>query len=338
MKETRIQISSVVEGQLPEFVREEFPLVSEFLTQYYLSLESLGGTTDILQNIDQYVKIDNLTNLTDSTSLSSDVTFFDSIINVESTYGFVDKYGLLLIDEEIITYTGKTSTSFTGCIRGFSGTTSYQSKTNPDQLVFTETNTNDHSSGSIVRNLSILFLKEFFKKIKKQINPGFSDREFYSGLDERLFVKQSKDFYSTKGTNTSFEILFRALYGKDVEIIKPRDFLIQPSDAQYSITKNLIVEAIEGDPLELQNTTIYQDSTDFFIGARGTVIHVEKITRGYKDYYILNLDYSSTKDINLQGTVFGNFSIHPKTQTTTSVSLNSSILDVDSTIGICIRI
>jgi len=333
MKETRIQISSVVEGQLPEFVREEFPLVSEFLTQYYLSLESLGGTTDILQNIDQYVKIDNLTNLTDSTSLSSDVTFFDSIINVESTYGFVDKYGLLLIDEEIITYTGKTSTSFTGCIRGFSGTTSYQSKTNPDQLVFTETNTNDHSSGSIVRNLSILFLKEFFKKIKKQINPGFSDREFYSGLDERLFVKQSKDFYSTKGTNTSFEILFRALYGKDVEIIKPRDFLIQPSDAQYSITKNLIVEAIEGDPLELQNTTIYQDSTDFFIGARGTVIHVEKITRGYKDYYILNLDYSSTKDINLQGTVFGNFSIHPKTQTTTSVSLNSSILDVDSTIG-----
>ena len=333
MVETRIQISSVVEGQLPEFVREEFPLVVEFLNQYYLSLESQGGTTDILQNIDQYVKVDNITNLTESTTLSADVSFFDSTIIVSSTYGFADRYGLIKIDDEIITYTGKTSTSFTGCVRGFSGVSSYQSKNNPDQLVFTESNSADHTSGSTVENLSILFLKEFFKKVKKQITPGFEDREFYSGLNERLFVKQAKDFYSTKGTDTSFEILFRALYGQDVEVVKPRDFLIQPSDAQYSISKNLIVEAVEGDPLELQNRTLYQDSTDFFSAARGTIIHVEKIRRGDKNYYRLNLDYSSAKDINLQGTVLGTFSIHPKTQTTTKVSIDSTVLDVDSTIG-----
>jgi hypothetical protein len=333
MVETRIQISSVVEGQLPEFVREEFPLVAEFLNQYYLSLESQGGTTDVLQNIDQYVKIDNITNLIESTTLAADVSFFDSTITVNSTYGFADRYGLIKIDNEIITYTGKTSTSFTGCVRGFSGVTSYQNKTNTDQLVFTESNSTDHTSGSAVDNLSILFLKEFFKKVKKQITPGFEDREFYSGLNERLFVKQAKDFYSTKGTDTSFEILFRALYGQDVEVVKPRDFLIQPSDAQYNISKNLIVEAVEGDPLELQNQTLYQDPTNFFSAARGTIIHVEKIRRGDKNYYQLNLDYSSARDIDLWGTVLGNFSIHPKTQTTTSVSINSTFLDVDSTIG-----
>ena len=333
MVETRIQISSVVEGQLPEFVREEFPLVAEFLNQYYLSLESQGGTTDVLQNIDQYVKIDNITNLIESTTLVTDVSFFDSTITVNSTYGFADRYGLIKIDNEIITYTGKTSTSFTGCVRGFSGVTSYQNKTNTDQLVFTESNSADHTSGSAVENLSILFLKEFFKKVKKQITPGFEDREFYSGLNERLFVKQAKDFYSTKGTDTSFEILFRALYGQDVEVVKPRDFLIQPSDAQYNISKNLIVEAVEGDPLELQNQTLYQDPTNFFSAARGTIIHVEKIRRGDKNYYQLNLDYSSARDIDLRGTVLGNFSIHPKTQTTTSVSINSTFLDVDSTIG-----
>jgi len=333
MKETRIQISSVVEGQLPEFVREEFPLVSEFLNQYYLSLESQGGTTDILQNIDQYIKVDQVTNLIDSTVLTSDVSFFDSTINVESTYGFADRYGLLMVDDEIITYTQKTSTSFEGCIRGFSGTTSYQSKTNPDQLVFTETNASDHSSASTVQNLSILFLKEFFKKIKKQISPGFADREFYSGLNERLFIKQSKDFYSTKGTNTSFEILFRALYGQDVEVIRPRDFLIQASDAQYSITKNLIVEAIEGDPLELENTTLYQDSTSFFNKASGTIVHVEKVSRGDKNFYALKLDYSSAKDINLKGTVLGTFSIHPKTKTVSTIASDSTVINVDSTIG-----
>mgnify|MGYP003643552046 CR=1 FL=1 len=333
MVETRIHISSVVEGQLPEFVREEYPLVVEFLNQYYLSLESQGGTTDILQNIDQYIKVDNLTNLTESTTLGADITSFDSTIIVGSTYGFADRYGLIKIDDEIITYTGKTTTSFTGCVRGFSGVTSYQSKTSSDQLVFVESNSADHTFGSNVQNLSILFLKEFFNKVKRQITPGFQDREFYSGLNEKLFIKQSKDFYSTKGTDTSFEILFRALYGQDVEVVKPRDFLIQPSDAQYSISKNIIVEAIEGNPLELENKTLYQDSTDFFSKARGTIIHAEKIRRGDKDYYALNLDYSSAKDIDLRGTVFGKFSIHPKTKVVTSVSVGSSVIDVDSTIG-----
>ena len=32
---------------------------------------------------------------------------------------------LLKIDDEIISYTGITTTSFTGCIRGFSGITGY---------------------------------------------------------------------------------------------------------------------------------------------------------------------------------------------------------------------
>ena len=121
MTETRIRISSVVENQLPQFVREEFPLVSEFLSQYYISLENQGGVSDLLQNIDQYIKVDNLTNLIESTTLTSAVTFFDSIINVVSTAGFPDSYGLLLIDSEIITYTSKTSTTFEGCVRGFSG-------------------------------------------------------------------------------------------------------------------------------------------------------------------------------------------------------------------------
>ena len=158
MRETRIKISSIIQNQLPEFVKEEFPLVSEFLSQYYISLESKGHTSDILQNIDQYIKVDNLTNLIESTELSSNVTFFDTTISVDSTLGFPDSYGLILIDSEIITYTSKTSTSFEGCIRGFNGTTSYEIK---DQLSFSETQAEEHILSTEVFNLSILFLKEF---------------------------------------------------------------------------------------------------------------------------------------------------------------------------------
>ncbi len=330
MTETRIKISSIVENQLPQFVIEEFPLVSEFLSQYYTSLESQGNVSDILQNIDQYIKVDQLANLIESTTLLSDVTFFDTTINVTSTVGFPESYGLLLIDSEVITYTSKTSTTFEGCVRGFSGVTSYEIK---DELTFSETQSEEHTASANVTNLSILFLKEFFKKVKKQITPGFEDRELYLDLNERLFVKQSIDFYSSKGTDNSFKILFGALYGQNVEVIRPRDYLIQPSDAQYRITSDLVVEAIEGNPEDLVNGTLYQDQTEFTGAGQGTITKVEQIRRGDKDYYVISLDSDYDKDIQSIGTVYGKFQIHPKTQVVSNITSGATTLEVDSTVA-----
>lgn len=334
MLNNRVKISSIVENQLPQFVREEFPLVQEFLSQYYLSMDSQGSTLDIIQNIDQYVKVDNLTNLTSSTTLDQDVSVFDTIISVDSVYGFPERYGLIKINDEIITYTSldKTNNSFIDCIRGFSGISSLSSDLSTDSLVFSSTNSQDHTSGSKVENLSILFLQEFFKKVKKQVTPGFESRQLFDGLNESLFIKQSTDFYSSKGTDSSFKILFGALYGKPVQVIKPRDFLIRPSDAQFRITKDLVVEAIEGNPLELENFTLNQDQTEIFNKARATITKVEKILRSNKEYYVLSLDSDYDKDIDVSGTVFGSFSIHPKTKVI-SVSSDNSTIDVDSTVG-----
>ncbi len=329
MSESRVKTSLIVENQVPSYVREEFPLLVEFLSQYYKSLDFQSGPSDILQNIDRYVKLDNLLNLIDSTTLSSDVQFYDATINVKSTTGFPDSYGLLLIDNEIITYESKTSTSFVSCKRGFVGTTSYQSTISVDQLVFSDTNVDEHLNGSTVTNLSVLFLKEFLLKVKKQISPGFDGRDLYSGLKESLFLKQVKDFYSSKGTDNSFKILFYALYGDtEASIIKPSDYLIQPSDARYYITKDLVVEKIEGDPSDLVGSTLYQDE-GFFESAKGTVSKVERILRGEKEYFIISIDYDLDKDIQEYGT----FSIHPKTRVVTTAGIGVTTLDVDSTVG-----
>ena len=59
----RVKVSSIINNQLPEFVRSEFPLVSEFLKQYYLSLESEGNPYDLMNNVDQYVRVDNISNI-----------------------------------------------------------------------------------------------------------------------------------------------------------------------------------------------------------------------------------------------------------------------------------
>ena len=118
----RVQFNNIVQNQLPEYVRDEFPLVSDFLKTYYIGNEYQGAPADLIQNIDQYTKLDELTNLVDHVGLSTSITDFDDTLDIdmamypEGTKGFPDTYGLLKIDDEIITYTGKTNTSFTGCV------------------------------------------------------------------------------------------------------------------------------------------------------------------------------------------------------------------------------
>jgi len=336
MDNTRIKINSIVEDQLPSFVRENFPLVQEFLKEYYKSLDLQGGAYDVLTNIDKQTKVDSISNLVGFTVLKSDVDLFSNTINVESTEGFPDTYGLIKIDSEIILYKSKTNTSFEECVRGFSGISSYGENEN---FIFEDTLTQTHLQGTEespknVFNLSILFLKEYYNKVKKQFLPGFEGRKLFSSLNSGTFLKNSKDFYSSKGTDESFKILFRVLFGASVEVIKPRDYLIQPSDAQYRITKDLIVEEINGSAEELKNRTIFQDQQQGNISkAFGTVTDVQRIIRNGKPYHVLKLDNDFNKDINVIGTVFGDFSIHPKTKIKEKVLTGSDYINVDSTVG-----
>ena len=109
MAEQRIQFSNIVQNQLPAYVKEEFPLVSEFLKSYYQGQEYQGGPIDLVQNIDDYVKISELTNLVESVVLDDALGYDDTTINVNlvqsptGTDGFPSTYGLLKIGNEIIT-------------------------------------------------------------------------------------------------------------------------------------------------------------------------------------------------------------------------------------------
>jgi hypothetical protein len=341
MAEKRIQFSNVVQNQLPAYVRNEYPLISEFLKEYYVAQEFESGPIDLIQNIDQYIKIDEITNLTETVGLRTDITYDASTIDVdmishpEGTTGFPDSYGLLKIDDEIITYTSKTKTSFNGCIRGFSGITSYRAETETDQLVFNSTESADHAYTAPVQNLSCLFLKEFLLKTKYQLLPGLEERDLHEDLNKNVFIKQAKDFYLSKGTDHSFEILFKALYNEDVSIIKPRDFLVTPSNAHFIITKDLVVEPIEGDPANLLNATLYQDAYgDSIEKGYAPITSIEKINPGYgKTYYKLSIDGGYNRDSRVDGALYGSFTVHPKTKVIGEVSAGTTSLDVDSTVG-----
>jgi hypothetical protein len=335
MTEKRIQFSNIVFNQLPAYVREEFPLVSEFLSQYYRAQEFQGAPIDLIQNIDKYVKVDEMTHQVDSVILGNDITSFDDVIFVgissspTGTAGFPEKYGLLKIDNEIITYTGKTFNSFTGCVRGFSGIDSYSTQNHPDQLTFSKSNSADHFAGSTIINLSSLFLKEFLSKIKYQLTPGFENRTLDKNLNKSLFIKQSKDFYRSKGTDESFEILFRSLYGEDASIIKPREYLFRPSDAHYQVTTDLVVESIEGNPENLINSTLIQNEYTGFTKAYAPITDVEKIvSKNGKEYYKLSIDSGYNKDSRVDGALYGEFKVHSQTKVIGQYDLRSFTVTV----------
>ena len=74
----------------------------------------------------------------------------DTTISVESTgVGFPNEYGILSIDDELIVYTGKTATQFTGCQRGAFGPVAAQ-----------------HTSGATVRaNMVSAYIKALQKAV-----------------------------------------------------------------------------------------------------------------------------------------------------------------------------
>jgi len=324
---SRVKVQQIVDNQLPEFLLSESPKTVEFLKQYYVSQEFQGGTIDIVENLDQYLSLNNLTPeiLTDHNSITSDVSVSDTTVNVNTTNGFPKQYGLIKIDDEVITYTGITTNSFTGCIRGFSGITSYRDNLNPEELVFTSSTASTHTDGSQIKNLSSLFLREFYRKIKYLLAPGFEDVNFVSTLNVNNFIKQIRDFYQSKGTEEAFRILFEILYNEVPKIINLEDFLLKPSVAEYIRRRVLVTEVISGDP----NKLIGQMISNFQNTATGPVSEVEIITRNKKTFYKVQL-FSGYNEKSL---IEGTFNITPNTLVSDNVSIGGSVISVDSTIG-----
>ena len=326
--ESKVKIQDLIESQLPSFVLDENPNATEFLKQYYISQEYQGGPVDLADNLDQYLKVDNLTPevVVDSTLTTSTISESDDIINVSSTKGFPNSYGIVKIDSEIITYTGITTNTFTGCIRGFSGITSFHQDLNQEELVFSTSTAESHNNSVSVQNLSSLFLKEFYKKLKYTFTPGFEELTFAEEINAESFIKRAKDFYESKGTDESIKILFKVLFGETPDIINLENYIIKPSSANYIRRQIIVAESISGNPLNLIGQTLIK-SDDAETNA--SISNVEPFYRNGKTFYRLELFIGSDE----QETIFGNFEITSSTKSLETVSIGSSVLNVDSTIG-----
>jgi hypothetical protein len=326
--ESRIKINEIVSNQIPEFILDQNPKFSEFLKQYYISQEFEGGPVDIVENLDQYLSFHYLNEklYNNNITISSDISSSDDTITLSTTKGFPKSYGLLQIDDEVITYTGISGNSLTGCVRGFSGITSLESVDDPEELVFSSTSSAAHTAGSSVKNLNLLFLENFFKKLKQIYAPGFEEFDFTNELNTNTFISNVKSFYQSKGTEESIKILFKILYNINPKIINPEDYLIKPSDAEYLRRKIVVCDLITtgGDPFKLVGQQIKSFDGSF----SGPVSKVDISTKNNKTVYKIHLFYGYSDD----DLIDGNFRITPKTKSLEPINVGDTTITLDSTI------
>ena len=321
----KVKISNILDGQILDFIHEENPDFNDFLQQYYITEEREFGSTYLVDNLTWLKDIPQYNDLVYTavpTATLSEIFAFDDVIPVNTTVGFPEEYGLLKIDNEIITYTGKTANSFTGCVRGFSGISDISQGGTSEFLTFSDTDSSGHVAGASVQNLSLVFVLEFYRKYKTQFLPGFEERNFINGVSIQNILSRAKDFYTSKGTDTSLEILFKVLFGKSVDIVKPFNYTISSSDSEWIVTDDMIVKVISGDPLKVEETKVFQGNFDNPT-ASGTVSNVQELFLGTEKYHKLSFSKEGH---------FGKFKLGVKTNVTER-SLVLSTVNVDSTIG-----
>ena len=117
-------------------------------------------------------------------------------------------------------------------------------------LVFSTSTAASHKSSASIQNLSSLFLKEFYRKLKSTFTPGLENISFVDEINAGNFIKRAKDFYSAKGTDEAIKILFKVIFGESPSIINLEDYLIKPSSANYVRREIVITEVISGESFE----------------------------------------------------------------------------------------
>ncbi|BCU95938.1 MAG: hypothetical protein CM15mV11_0130 [Caudoviricetes sp.] len=107
--------------------------------------------------------------------------------------------------------------------------------------------------------LDALFVKRLLDKYTQQFLPDVPELD-YTKIDVRTAIKTIKDFYSAKGTSFSIAYLFKLLYGETVSISYPKDQIIKPSAATWSIDTILRATKVSGLATDIQDGLLQQEA------------------------------------------------------------------------------
>ncbi len=98
------------------------------------------------------------------------------------------------------------------------------------------------------------FIKQYIDTIPKEIL-----------VNKKLLIKNIKDLYNTKGSKKSYDLLFRILFNKRVEVFYPSTQILKASDGKWKQKTSFFMQVLSGQPdILLNNTALIKTDTSFY--------------------------------------------------------------------------
>ena len=162
------------------------------------------------------------------------------------------------------------------------------------------------NAGFVMRNIESArdidkTVDEFVQYFTKELMVAIPE---YVLSDKRLLAQRINDLYRAKGTQQSYELLFRILYNEPAEIYYPKVDLLRSSDGKYD--KRTVIKVIEnsGDAFKLIGQTITQaaNASNGISLATARVESVIKTSAGANVIAEININSSTLVGTFISGT------------------------------------
>jgi len=238
------KISSLVKQQVPQFVLEDHPKFTEFLTSYFLFMESAEITLEtftavdniLLETVgaDSYVLLDR----TDAFGLDAaskvvdeQNTFAGSFRKGETITGSTSGATSTVLAEDITSNSRLFISANNGFITGetvtggTSGATALVKKYRANPVENIQQLLNYSDPDHTIHDFLSQMRDEFLNTIPKDTDDSLSTRKL---------IKNIKSLYRAKGTAKAHKAFFRILFNESSEIYTPTDDMLRVSDGSWN--------------------------------------------------------------------------------------------------------
>ena len=318
-KTNKRKLSSLVKQQVPQFVLEDHPKFTEFLSSYFLFMESAE------LNLTDITEVDNILLETEGTT--------DSYLLLDRTdvHG-LDAGGQLVEETNTITSSFAKGETITGSTSGATSTILAEDTLTNDRLFISSNNawiTGETVTGSTsgatakvgkyranpVENLQQLLnysdpdhtISDFLTQMKEEFLNSIP-RNTHADVDTRKLVKNIKSLYRTKGTANAHKAFFRLLFNETSEVYLPTGDMLRVSDGKWSV-QNFIrctqttAQALN-DSIELVGQKITQSnnpSDDNINEATAIVENITKFQQGAVEIIEVEINSDTTTGTFING-------------------------------------
>ena len=249
-KTNKRKLSSLVKQQVPEFVLTDHPKFTEFLSSYFLFMESAE------LNLDTITDTDNILLETEGTDTSY-------VLLNQSNKNGLDAGGTVVTEETTFSGSFLKDEVLTGSTSGATSTVLAEDITANSRLFVSSNNawiTGETVTGGTsgatakvakyranpVENLQQLLnysdpdhtISDFLVQMKEEFLNSIPT-DTHSSVDTRKLVKNIKSLYRAKGTAKANKAFFKLLFNETSEIYRPTDDMLRVSGGNWA-TQNFL--------------------------------------------------------------------------------------------------